>query len=159
MAIRPDTTRPTATLQMYMPNADIESSNDAYSDQPAIVKLELIFCVGVTPLIVFTFDNAEKRLKMPRVPLLELNRLRCNTSTGGQRYRVSFLVAHTPLRLQAWQLYPSSSSSVSVSVKASRHSCEHRHCLNEQELLFLPIRQCLNEQELLLPISTADKSC
>lgn len=70
---------------------------------------------------------AEKRpvLNMPRLPLLELNLLRCKTSTEGHRYNVSFLVAHTPLRLQAWQLYPSSSSSVSVSVKESRHSCEH----------------------------------
>ena len=91
---------------------------------------------------------AEKRpvLNMPKLPLLELNLFMCKTSTGGHRYSVSFFVAHTPLRLQAWQLYPSSSSSVSVSVKESRHSYEHSD-MNQQ---MLPPHQQLIKQ-LKLP--------
>ena len=57
---------------------------------------------------------------------VEVNLNKCTTSTGGHRFSVSFVVAHTFWLLQARQSYPSSFCRVSWLVKASRHSCEHK---------------------------------
>lgn len=74
-------------------------------------------------LLYISHTLRETKVGLPPCDFATLNLFRCTTNTGGHRYSVSFFVAH-PLLLHAWQVYCSSSPSVSALVKSSRHSCQ-----------------------------------